>query len=165
MTIAPHKSTQSVSADDMTEKQIEYGEESPSLALGSQSSSLTIEGIDEAVVLDYFQTLNAGDYDATAALFAPTGAMHPPFEQPIEGPDAIASYLKAEAKGMQLFPSKGTVETLENDQIQVQLSGKVQTPMFGVNVGWIFILNAQREILYAKIKLLASPQELLSLRR
>ena len=98
MTIAPNKSTQSVSTDDMTNKKIEYGEESASPALSSQSSSLTIEGIDEAVVLHYFQTMNAGEYDATAALFAPTGAMHPPFEQPIEGPDAIATYLKAEAK-------------------------------------------------------------------
>jgi hypothetical protein len=163
MTMAPNKSTQSVIVNDAIAREIEYGEESP--ILSSQFTSLTIEGIDEAVVLRYFQTMNAGEYDATAALFAPTGVMHPPFEQPIEGPDAIASYLKVEAKGMKLFPRKGTVETLENDQIQFQLSGKVQTPVFGVNVGWIFILNARREILYAKIKLLASPQELLSLRR
>lgn len=163
--MAPNKSTPPVSADSVTEKDIECPEESSSPTLSSQSSSLTLEGIDEAVVLRYFQTMNAGEYDATAALFAPTGVMHPPFEQPIEGLDAIATYLKAEAKGMQLFPTQGTVETLDNEQIQVQLSGKVQTPMFGVNVGWIFILNAQREILYAKIKLLASPQELLSLRR
>lgn len=156
MTIVPDKSTQSDSAVDLTDKGV--GEE-------SQSPSLSIEGIDEPVVLRYFQTMNSGDYEATAALFAPTGAMHPPFEQPIEGPDAIATYLKAEAKGMQLFPRKGTVETLEDDQIQIQVSGKVQTPLFGVNVGWIFLLNLEREILYAKIKLLASPQELLSLRR
>lgn len=126
---------------------------------------LNIEGIDEPVVLRYFQTMNTADYDETAALFAPTGAMHPPFEQPIEGTDAIAAYLKTEASRMQLFPSQGTVETLEDGQLQFQVKGKVQTPLFGVNVGWIFILNAQKEIIYAKIKLLASPQELLSLRR
>lgn len=126
---------------------------------------LTIEGIEEPVVQGYFQTMNAGEYEATAALFAPTGVMHPPFEEPIEGPDAIATYLKAEAKGMQLFPREGIAETIEEDQIQVQVKGKVQTSLFGVNVAWIFILNPEQEILYAQIKLLASPQELLNLRR
>lgn len=126
---------------------------------------LTIEGINESIVLRYFQTMNAADYEATAALFAPTGAMHPPFEQPIEGKEAIAAYLTAEAKGMQLLPNQGTAEPLEEDKIQFQIRGRVQTPLFGVNVAWIFILNSEREIVYAKIKLLASPQELLQLRR
>lgn len=126
---------------------------------------LTIEGIEEPVVQRYFQTMNAGEYEATAALFAPTGVMHPPFEEPIEGPDAIAIYLKAQAKGMQLFPREGIAETLEENQIQIQVKGKVQTPLFGVNVAWIFILNLEWEIVYTKIKLLASPQELLNLRR
>lgn len=125
----------------------------------------TIEGIDESVVWRYFQTMNAADYEGTAALFAPTGVMHPPFEEPKEGTEAIATYLKAEAKGMQLFPREGIAETIEEDQIQVQVKGKVQTALFGVNVAWIFILNPEREILYAQIKLLASPQELLNLRR
>lgn len=126
---------------------------------------LTIEGINEPVVLRYFQTMNASDYQATAALFADTGAMHPPFEQPIEGQDAIATYLEAEAKGMQLLPRQGIVEPQDDGQTQFQVTGKVQTPLFGVNVAWIFILNSEREIVYAKIKLLASPQELLGLRR
>jgi hypothetical protein len=125
----------------------------------------TIEGIDESVVWRYFQTMNAADYEGTAALFAPTGVMHPPFEEPIEGTEAITTYLKAEAKGMQLFPREGIAETLEEDQIQVQVKGKVQTSLFGVNVAWIFILNPEREIIYTQIKLLASPQELLNLRR
>ena len=136
--------------------------------LTSQSASTTdlaIEGITEPVVLRYFETMNAGDYEATAALFADTGVMHPPFEEPIAGQDAIATYLKAEAKGMQLLPTKGIAETLEDDQTQIQVAGKVQTPVFGVNVSWIFVLNSEREILSARIKLLASPQELLSLRR
>ncbi len=137
----------------------------PETPQSASTTDLTLEGIDESVVLRYFETMNAGDYKATAALFASTGAMHPPFEQPIEGREAIATYLATEAKGMQLFPTKGTVETLDNDQIQVQVRGKVQTPLFGVNVAWIYILNSEREILYAKIKLLASPQELLKLRR
>ncbi len=66
---------------------------------------------------------------------------------------------------MQLLPREGIAESLEDDQTQFQVSGKVQTPLFGVNVSWIFVLSLEKEILYAKIKLLASPQELLSLRR
>ena len=138
------------------------------ITLTSQSASttdLTIEGITEANVLRYFETMNAGDYEATAAFFAEAGVMHPPFEEPREGKDAIATYLEAEAKGMQLYPRQGIAETLLNDQTQIQVTGKVQTPWFSVNVSWIFVLSSEREILSARIKLLASPQELLSLRR
>jgi hypothetical protein len=131
----------------------------------ASTTDLTIEGITEPVVLRYFETMNAGEYQATAALFADTGAMQPPFEKPIEGQGAIATYLETEAKGMQLCPSKGMAEPLEDNQIQIQVTGKVQTPLFGVNVAWIFVLNPEREILYTRIKLLASPQELLNLRR
>lgn len=129
------------------------------------TTELTIEGITESVVLRYFETMNAGDYDATASLFGDEGVMYPPFEEPIKGTDAIATYLKAEAKGMQLSPSKGSAATLENHQTQIQVAGKVQTPLFGVNVAWIFVLSSQGKILSTRIKLLASPQELLTLRR
>lgn len=129
------------------------------------TTKLVIEGITDAVVLRYFETMNAGDYDATASLFAETGKMQPPFENLIVGREAIASYLKAEARGMQLSPKKGISEMLDDHQTQVQVSGKVQTPVFGVNVSWIFVLSPEQEILFTKIKLLASPQELLSLRR
>lgn len=131
----------------------------------STTPSLSIEGIDEPVVRRYFETMNAGEYEATAALFGDRGTMQPPFEQPIEGKEAIATYLEAEAKGMQLSPKKGITEPLDDHQIQIQVTGKVQTPLFGVNVSWIFLLSEQREILHTRIKLLASPQELLSLRR
>lgn len=133
--------------------------------ISAKTAELTIKGITEPVVLRYFATMNAGEYEATVALFADEGVMYPPFEEPIQGKTAIATYLKAEAKGMQLSPSKGNAETLEEDQTQIQVAGKVQTPLFGVNVAWIFILNSQQEILSTRIKLLASPQELLSLRR
>jgi hypothetical protein len=126
---------------------------------------ILIEGISEVVILRYFATMNAGDYEATAALFADAGCMKPPFEEPITGQEAIANYLKTEAKGMQLAPKQGQSETLKDQQIQIQVTGKVQTPVFGVNVSWIFVLNPQQEILFTKIKLLASPQELFNLRR
>ncbi|GAC1478126.1 MAG: hypothetical protein NVS2B14_19410 [Chamaesiphon sp.] len=52
-----------------------------SLAPSSQKSvsttELTIEGIVEPLVLRYFDTLNAGDFQATATLFADLGTLYP----------------------------------------------------------------------------------------
>ncbi|MBW4456377.1 MAG: nuclear transport factor 2 family protein [Nostoc indistinguendum CM1-VF10] len=124
-----------------------------------------IEGITESNVLRYFETLNAGEFEATAALFAIDGVMHPPFESDIVGTDAIAAYLKQEGQNIKAYPKTGITEALENATIQVQVTGKAQTSWCSVNVLWLFILNQQGQISYTKIKLLASPQELLSLRR
>jgi len=129
------------------------------------ATSLTIEGVTEPRILSYFETLNAGDFEATAALFATDGMMKPPFESNIVGADRIAAYLNQEALGIKVEPRQGIAQALEHDQIQVQVTGKVQTSLFGVNVSWLFVLSQQREIVAATIKLLASPQELLSLRR
>lgn len=126
---------------------------------------LTIEGIAEPTVLRYFETLNAGDFDDTSALFAADGTMRPPFESGIIGPEAISAYLQQEAQGMKLEPRQGIAQTLDNEQIQVQVTGKVQTSWCGVNVSWLFVLNQRREIVAATVKLLASPQELVNLRR
>jgi hypothetical protein len=124
-----------------------------------------IEGIREATVLSYFETLNSGEFELTAALFAQDGVMHPPLESGIVGTDAIAAYLKQEAQNIKAYPKTGIADTLEDGNIQVQVTGKVETSWCGVNVLWLFILNQQRQILYTKIKLLASPQDLLSLHR
>ncbi|MEH1839535.1 MAG: ketosteroid isomerase family protein [Nostoc sp.] len=124
-----------------------------------------IEGITETNVLSYFETLNAGEFEATAALFAEDGVMRPPFESDIVGTDAIAAYLKQECKNVKAYPNTGIAETSENATIQVQVTGKAQTSWCSVNVLWLFILNEQRQISYTKIKLLASAQELLFLRR
>jgi hypothetical protein len=136
----------------------------------SQSSAnttqeLTIEGITEPTILRYFQSLNAGEFDATASFFANDGVMHPPFESGIVGPEAIANYLKKEAVDIKVYPRQGISETLEEGVIQFQVTGKAQTSWCGVNVLWQFVLNQQQEILYTKIKLLASPQELLKMRK
>ncbi|NQE37410.1 nuclear transport factor 2 family protein [Microcoleus asticus] len=128
------------------------------------TSSITIAGITNPTVLRYFETLNAGDFEATANLFADDGVMHAPFEEPIIGSISIATYLQTEARGMQLEPQKGVSQILEDGNVEVQVSGRVQTSAFGVNVGWLFLLNSDREILSVTVKLLASPQELLNLR-
>lgn len=127
-------------------------------------TDITIEGITEPTVIRYFMTMNAGEFDATAALFAADGVMQPPFESQIIGREAIAAYLHQEAQGMQLAPTQGTTE-IGADAQHLQITGKVQTSWCGVNVAWLFTLNQQGEILFTRIKLLASPQELINLRR
>lgn len=126
---------------------------------------LGIPGITEPTILRYFDTLNSGDFQATAQLFAATGQLHPPFEEAIIGPAAIATYLETEARGMKLVPREGISQAVEQGMTEVKVTGKVQTPLFGVNVSWYFLLNEQGEILSVGVKLLAALEELLSLKR
>ena len=128
------------------------------------TSSIKIAGITKPTVLRYFETLNAGDFEATANLFAEDGVLHAPFEEPIIGRISIATYLKTEARGMQLEPQQGVSEILEDGKVEVQVSGRVQTSAFGINVAWLFLLNSDQKLLSVTVKLLASPQELLNLR-
>ena len=128
------------------------------------TSSIKIAGITKPTVLRYFETLNAGDFEATANLFAEDGVLHAPFEEPIIGRISIATYLKTEARGMQLEPQQGVSEILEDGNVEVQVSGRVQTSAFGINVAWLFLLNSDQKLLSVTVKLLASPQELLNLR-
>lgn len=138
--------------------------ESTPSAHDSIESAISIEGIAEPTILHYFETLNAGEFDATAALFAVDGTLKAPFESPIVGQEAIAAYLHQEAQGMILAPTQGVIEPQDN-AFKVQVAGKVQTSWCGVNVSWTFLLNDQREILAATVKLLASPQDLLKMQR
>ncbi len=131
----------------------------------SNTITQTIAGIDNATISQYFESLNAGDFAAVAALFAPDGVMHAPFESGIVGGDAIASYLQQEALGLKAEPHQGIIESQINDLVLFRVNGKVQMPLFGVNVSWLFSLNSQQEIVSVTVKLLASPQELLNLRR
>jgi hypothetical protein len=124
-----------------------------------------IEGESHPLIDRYFEALNAERYDSTALLFAADGALLPPFEEPIVGQEAIASYLAAEATGMQLYPRQGTSQVLEDGNTEYRITGKVQTPLFGVNVAWIFVINRHSELMFVRVRLLASPQELLNLRR
>jgi hypothetical protein len=129
----------------------------------SNSAIAPIPGIKESTILDYIETLNAENYQACADLFAIDGVMYPPFEAGIVGREAIASFLQQEAQAMKLEPNQGIVRASEEGHLEIHVAGKVQTPLFGVNVAWLFLLNDRREIAATKIKLLASPQELLPL--
>lgn len=125
----------------------------------------TIAGIDNPVILQYFETLNTGDFQATSQLFARDGALQPPFEPDVIGPEAIAAYLEQEAKGLILEPQHGVSNLLDNGCTEFLIGGKVHTPWFSVNVSWLFILSPTQEIFITQVKLLASLQELIHLRR
>lgn len=131
-------------------------------------TKLKVEGITDSTVLNYFAALNADDFESALALFTPDGALQPPFQKPIVGPEAIAKYMRSEAQGLNLMPQQGISETLPDGSKQLKVTGVVQTPWFGVNVGmnigWRFLLNPQGKIFFVAIDMLASPQELLNLR-
>jgi hypothetical protein len=131
-------------------------------------TQITVEGITEPAVLSYFEALNADNFDAAIALFTPDGAVQPPFQKPIIGRESIIAYMRAEAQGLNIMPEQGISEALPDGSKQLKITGKVQTPWFGVQVGmniaWRFLLNPEGKIFFVAIDMLASPQELLNLR-
>ncbi|MDJ0510819.1 MAG: ketosteroid isomerase family protein [Crocosphaera sp.] len=126
-----------------------------------------VETIDitKPVIKQYFETLNRGDFQGTANLFAPEGVLNPPFESPVVGSQAIAAYLQQEAIQMTLYPFKETVETKESGEIEAKIKGKVKTALFSVNVAWTFLLDQNQRIISVTVTLLASLEELVSLKR
>lgn len=117
------------------------------------------------MIARYFETLNAGEVGQTSQLFAIDGAMQPPFESQIVGRDAISAYLRKEAQSLKLFPQRSSTKLLDNGCTEVQAIGRVEAPVFSVNVQWQFILSPNQELFLAKVKLLASLEELLHLRQ
>ncbi len=135
----------------------------------SDRSRAAIEGVDNYTVLSYIDNMNAFDFLAASNLFAPEGALQPPFQAPIVGPAAVLTYMREECVGLKMLPERGVVEPIEDGYTQVKVTGKVQTPWFGASVGmniaWRFLLDPQGKIFFVAIDLLASPKELLNLRR
>ncbi|OUL31834.1 Red carotenoid-binding protein [Nostoc sp. RF31YmG] len=132
------------------------------------TTSVKIDGITEPAVLKYIEAMNADNFDAAIDLFTPEGALQPPFQKPIVGREAIAKYMREEAQGLNMMPKQGIIEVKPDGSKQLKITGVVQTPWFGVNVGmniaWRFLINPQGKIFFVAIDMLASPQELLSLR-
>jgi len=135
----------------------------------SQLPQSSIEGITEPTVLKYIAAMNADNVEAAVALFASNGALQPPFQKPIVGRDAITAYLRDEGQGLVMKPTKGISESIEDGYTQHKITGTVETPWFGGNVGmniaWRFLLDPQGQIYFVAIDLLASPKELLNLVR
>lgn len=135
----------------------------------SQLPQFPIEGVTEPTVLKYIVAMNADNVEAAVALFANNGALQPPFQKPIVGREAITAYLRDEGQGLVMKPTKGISESIEDGYTQHKITGTVETPWFGGNVGmniaWRFLLDPQGQIYFVAIDLLASPKELLNLVR
>ena len=116
------------------------------------------------VVEQYFTCLNQQQFDQMASLFADDGKMYPPFDGAIVGNEAIERYLRKSATDMSANPQQWeVVQTAEGDW-KVNVTGKVTAIVFKVRVNWHFDITSAGEISAARIKLLASPKELLNLR-
>ncbi len=135
----------------------------------NQRSKVTIEGITNPTVLSYMDNLNANDFDAMIELFAPDGALQPPFQRPIVGKEAILRFFREECQNLKVLPERGIWDPAEDGYSQIKITGKVQTPWFGANVGmnvaWRFLLNPDNKVFFVAIDLLASPKELLNFAR
>ncbi|MGL5793186.1 MAG: orange carotenoid-binding protein [Waterburya sp.] len=135
----------------------------------SKRTKVSIEGVNNTSVLSYMNLLNANDFDELIKLFTPDSALQPPFKRPIVGKDAVLRFFKEECPNLKLAPERGVSEPAEDGYTQIKVTGKVQTPWFGAGVGmnmsWRFLLNAENQIFFVAIDLLASPKELLNLAR
>ncbi len=130
-------------------------------------TAIKIDGINEPAVSSYVAAMNADDFKSAVELFTTDGALQPPFQKPIVGREAIAKYMREEAQGLNMMPQQGISEKTPDGSKQVKVTGVVQTPWFGVNVGmnisWRFLINRENKIFFVAIDMLASPQELLNL--
>ncbi|MGF1486009.1 MAG: orange carotenoid protein N-terminal domain-containing protein [Prochloraceae cyanobacterium] len=129
----------------------------------------SIEGVTNTTVLSYINNMNANDFEAAVNLFAPNGALQPPFQKPIIGRQAILAYMRQECFGLKLLPERGTIESMEEGYTAIKVTGKVQTPWFGSSVGmnivWRFLLAPIDKIFFVAVDVLASPTELFNLVR
>jgi hypothetical protein len=129
------------------------------------STKIDIQGIHESVIYEYFERLNNGEFTATAELFAEQGCLNPPFDNQVQGRDAIAQYLEEQAKGIIFAPEDGEILISDSNHTQYQIQGKVEMNWFTVNISWSMQLNAAKEIMTVDVKLLASLDDLLSFSR
>jgi hypothetical protein len=134
-----------------------------------QRTLVSIEGVTNQTIVNYMNNLNANDFDALIELFVADGALQPPFQRPIVGKEAILRFFNEECQNLRLIPERGVFEPADEGYTQIKVTGKVQTPWFGGNVGmnvaWRFLLNPDNKIFFVAIDLLASPKELLNFAR
>ena len=128
-----------------------------------------IPGVLNQTVLDYMELLNSNDFDGLIQLFLSDGALQPPFQRPIVGTEAILRFFKRDCQNLKLLPKGGYGEPTDGGFNQIKVTGQVQTPWFGgevgMNVAWRFLLDENDKIYFVAIDLLASPAELLKLGR
>lgn len=122
---------------------------------------IAIDNLNEPTICEYFIKLNNSEFKETADLFADQGLLNPPFDEPIQGRNAIAEYFAKEAVGMKFCPEYVEIVMIDGVHSQYQIQGKVATSLFTVNVGWLIKLNVAKEIMNVEVKLLNSLGDLL----
>jgi len=139
----------------------------PPKDMADRTPITAIPGVENPVILEYMDNLNANDFDALVQLFASDGALQPPFQRPIVGQDALIRFFREDCQNLKLLPERGITEPEEDGYTRIKVTGKVQTPWFGqdvgMNVAWRFLLNPENKIFFVAIDLLASAKELLNL--
>ncbi|MCY7393289.1 MAG: orange carotenoid-binding protein, partial [Leptolyngbyaceae cyanobacterium CAN_BIN12] len=137
----------------------------PPKDMAERTPITAIPGVENPVILEYMDNLNANDFDALLHLFASDGALQPPFQRPIVGQDALLRFFREDCQNLKLLPERGIMEPDEDGYTRIKVTGKVQTPWFGqdvgMNVAWRFLLNPENKIFFVAIDLLASAKELL----
>jgi hypothetical protein len=132
----------------------------------SKRSEVSIQNVSNTTVLSYMNLLNANDFDTLIELFLPDGALQPPFQRPIIGKDAVLRFFREDCQNLKLIPEQGVTEPADDGFTQIKVTGKVQTPWFGaevgMNVAWRFLLSPDNKIFFVAIDLLASPKELIN---
>ncbi|MDJ0519429.1 MAG: Red carotenoid-binding protein [Okeania sp. SIO2F4] len=136
-------------------------------AMAERTPITAIPGVESQIVLQYMDNLNANDFDALIQLFAPDGALQPPFQRPVVGHNALLRFFREDCQNIRLLPERGITEPDEEGYTRIKVTGQVQTPWFGqdvgMNVAWRFLLNPENKIFFVAIDLLASAQELRNL--
>ena len=145
----------------------------------NQSSTAVESSLARDLAEEYFRSFNENQFEQTAALFAEEGALIPPFDSPVVGEQAILAYLEKEAGSITAFPKQWDISETEDDLTHIVVTGKVNAVVFKVNVAWYFAIalaepslgeiariedqSSTAKIQSVRIKLLASPAELLGL--
>jgi hypothetical protein len=139
----------------------------PPKDMADRTPITAIPGVENPVILEYMDNLNANDFDALVQLFASDGALQPPFQKPIFGQDALLRFFREDCLNLKLLPERGITEPDEDGYTRIKVTGKVRTPWFGqdvgMNVAWRFLVNQENKIFFVAIDLLASAKELLNL--
>lgn len=133
-------------------------------ATDQQFAAVAELGKQSEVILRYFTLFNLGKYQQVADLFTANGRLYPPFESPVVGQERISDYLSKEADGMTVSLLSAEVEPQGDARFQVSVRGSVTALVFKVNVSWCFLLTDDNRIESVRVDLIATLEELLSLR-
>jgi hypothetical protein len=83
------------------------------------------------------------------------------------GKERVLQYLQLECQNLKLLPEKGFVSHQDQRLTRMRVTGQVQTPWFGAQVGlhiaWRFALDADNKISFVAVDLLAPPTALLAI--